>query len=88
MGLNRLCTLRAEGIHSGFDLDVGFDSPRFVFQIQHEDGKRDVIRVGNLFREPSSGRPLFFLEKDGDDALFVVRASDLAQVLKAFNRPL
>ena len=88
MGLNRLCTLRAEGVHSGFDTEPGFEKPRFVFGIEHRDGLSDVIRVGNLFREPNTGRPMFFLEKEGEEALFVVRASDLAQILKAFNRPL
>jgi hypothetical protein len=85
-GLNALSTLRAEGIHSGFDIKTGLESPRYLFTISHANGQTDRIRVGNVFRDPSSSRRLFFVEKEGVDALFVVRMAPLQKILQAFNR--
>jgi hypothetical protein len=85
-GLNALSTLRADGIHSGFDVISGLDSPRFVFTIAHANGQRDRIRVGNVFRDSTSSRRMFFVEKEGVDALFVVRLDPIRKILQAFNR--
>jgi len=86
LGLNALSTLRADGIHSGFDVNPGFDEPRFVFSITHADGQVDRILVGNLFRDPNSSRRLFFVQKAGVDGLFMVRLSSFVTILQAFNR--
>ena len=87
-GLNGLSQLRADGLHSGFDVATGLDRPRFEFRLDYANGDVDRIRVGNLFRDPNSSRALFFVEKEGQEDLFVVRAASLAPVLKAFNRSL
>jgi hypothetical protein len=85
-GLNALSTLRAEGIHSGFDVKTGLDAPRYIFTISHANGQTDRIRVGNAFRDSKSSRRLFFVQKDGVEALFVVRMTPLQKILQAFNR--
>ena len=85
-GLNALSTLRAEGIHSGFDIESGLDAPRFVFSITYADDQVDRIRVGNVFRDPNSTRRFFFVQKEGVDGLFMVRLSSFAKILQAFNR--
>jgi hypothetical protein len=85
-GLNGLSTLRADGIHPGFDVKTGLDDPRFVFTITHADGQVDRIRVGNVFRDPTSTRRLFFVQKEGVETLFVVRLSSFVPILQAFNR--
>ena len=87
-GLNALSQLRADGLHSGFDAVTGLERPRFVFRVEYADGRVDRIRVGNLFRDPSTSRALFFVQKEGRSDLFVIRAASLAPILKAFNRSL
>lgn len=87
-GLNALSQLRADGLHSGFDAVTGLERPRFVFRVEYDDGRVDRIRVGNLFRDPSTSRALFFVQKEGRSDLFVIRAASLAPILKAFNRSL
>jgi hypothetical protein len=85
-GLNALSTLRAGGIHSGFDVKSGLEKPRFLFTVAHANGQTDRIRVGNVFRDPSSSRRMFFVEKEGVDALFVVQLAPIRKILQAFNR--
>ena len=87
-GLNALSQLRADGFHSGFDAATGMERPRFEFRVEYADGREERIRVGNLFRDPNSSRALFFVQKEGDSQLFVVRAASLTPILKAFNRSL
>ena len=87
-GLNALSQLRADGIHSGFDAVTGLERPRFQFRVEYADGREEGIRVGNLFRDPNSSRALFFVQKEGESDLFVVRAASLTPILKAFNRSL
>ena len=81
--MNALSLLRAEGIFPNDNVVTGLDKPRYTLTVRYQDGEQDVLYLGGRIAQ----RPtLVFLKKEGNSALYAVRADTLAKVLSAFNR--